>query len=275
MKGVCVERESERRFIKVSDINPVTRQSDFDFSGRSVIPYAHDYRHGDYEDWHTHSCAQLIHTLSGVIRIETRLGLWVVPPSRGVWIPANIPHALHITGDVKARVLFVEPLARADLPVICQVVGVSDLLRELIICALTLPADYLPGSRAEHVYELMLDEIRVMDMLPFHLPEPVSERLKQLCQAVRDAPHETWSIEQAAVKINASGRTLNRHFYQQTGMQFSEWVRRARLLHALTRLAQGEQITRVALDSGYASPGAFSVMFRRVMGMTPSEYFSK
>lgn len=140
----------------MSDIYQVTRQSDFDFSGRSVIPYAHDYRHGDYEDWHTHSCAQLIHTLSGVIRIETRLGLWVVPPSRGVWIPANIPHALHITGDVKARVLFVEPLARADLPVICQVVGVSDLLRELIICALTLPADYTPGSRAERVYELIV-----------------------------------------------------------------------------------------------------------------------
>lgn len=253
----------------------MTRHSDFDFSCRSVIPYAHDYRHGDYESLHTHTCAQLIHTLSGVIRIETQHGFWVVPPSRGVWIPAYTPHALHITGDVKARGVFVEPLARADLPVICQVIGVSNLLRELIICALTLPADYTPGSRAERVYELMLDEIRLMDTLPFHLPEPVSERLKQLCQAVREAPHESWSIAKAAVKFSASGRTLNRHFYQQTGMQFSEWVRRARLLHALTRLAQGEQITRVALDSGYASPGAFSAMFRRVMGMTPSDYFSQ
>ncbi|GAA3906186.1 hypothetical protein GCM10022405_34280 [Gibbsiella dentisursi] len=150
----------------------------------------------------------------------------------------------------------------------------SNLLRELIICALDLPCDYESGSRAERIHELMLDEIRLMDTLPFYLPEPVSERLKQLCQDVREAPQETWSVAKAGKKINASGRTLNRHFYQQTGMQFSEWVRRARLLHALTRLAQGEQITRVALDSGYATPGAFSVMFRRVMGVTPSDYFS-
>ncbi|MCG8709411.1 AraC family ligand binding domain-containing protein [Brenneria sp. 4F2] len=105
----------------------MTRQSEFDFSSRSVIPYAHDYKHGDYKGWHTRGCAQLIHTLSGVIRIETRQGIWIVPPSRGVWIPAHIPHALHITGEVKARVLFVEPLARADLPVICQVLTKYDV----------------------------------------------------------------------------------------------------------------------------------------------------
>ncbi|KEA50487.1 AraC family transcriptional regulator [Mangrovibacter sp. MFB070] len=253
----------------------MTRQSDFDFSGRSVIPYAQDYCHGAYESWHTHSCAQLIHTLSGVIRVETRHGFWVVPPSRGVWIPADIPHALHITGEVKARVLFIEPLARADLPVACQVVSVSDLLRALIVSSLNLPSEYASGSRDERIYELILDEIRLMDTLPFHIPEPASERLRQLCQAVREAPQEPWSVASAAVKISASGRTLNRHFYQQTGMQFAEWVRRVRLLHALARLAQGEQITRVALDCGYTSPGAFSVMFRRVMGVSPSDYFSQ
>lgn len=251
----------------------MTRQRDFDFSHRPLIPLAHDYQHGDYESWHTHSCAQLIHTLSGVVRLETRQGIWVVPPSRGVWIPSDTPHALHIVGEVKARVLFVEPLARADLPVVCQVVAISALLRELIVSSLDLPAEYSSGSRAERIYELILDEIRLMNTLPFSLPEPVSERLRQLCDAVRQAPHQEWSVANAASQVCVSGRTLNRHFYQQTGMQFSEWVRRARLLLALTRLAQGEQVTQVALDSGYANPGAFSAMFRRVMGVSPGDYF--
>ncbi len=91
-----------------------------DFSHRSLIPYAHDYRHGEHEQWHTHPCDQLIHTLSGVIRVETAQGTWVVPPARGVWIPAHVSHALHIDGDVQARGVFVQPLARADLPVICR-----------------------------------------------------------------------------------------------------------------------------------------------------------
>ncbi|WP_312691430.1 helix-turn-helix transcriptional regulator [Kosakonia sp.] len=245
-----------------------------DFSHRALIPYAHDYRHGEHEHWHTHPCDQLILTLSGVIRVETRQGMWVVPPARGVWIPANISHALHIEGDVRARGVFVQPLARADLPVICQVVQVSDLLRALILNALELPHAYQAGSRAERIYELILDEIRLMNILPFCLPEPTSPRLKQLCDAVRQTPAGAWSLESAARQVNMSGRTLSRHFYQQTGLQFSEWVRRARLLVALTRLAHGEPVIQVALECGYANPSAFSAMFRRVMGVSPGDYFT-
>lgn len=245
-----------------------------DFSHRSLIPYAHDYRHGEHEQWHTHPCDQLIHTLSGVIRVETAQGTWVVPPARGVWIPAHVSHALHIDGDVQARGVFVQPLARADLPVICQVVRISELLRALIVNALDLPEAYQAGTRAERIYELILDEIRLMNTLPFCLPEPSSPRLKQLCDAVRATPAGAWTLENAARQVSMSGRTLSRHFYQQTGLQFSEWVRRARLLVALTRLARGEPVTQVALDSGYANPSAFSAMFRRVMGVPPGDYFT-
>lgn len=47
---------------------------------------------------HYHNCAQLIHSLSGVVQVTTRLGSWVVPPSRGVWVPAKMVHSLRITG---------------------------------------------------------------------------------------------------------------------------------------------------------------------------------
>ncbi|MBD3702962.1 hypothetical protein IE985_02560 [Klebsiella pneumoniae] len=41
------------------------------------------------EDWHQHDCAQLLHILSGVVRVATPVGYWVVPPGRGVWLPAE------------------------------------------------------------------------------------------------------------------------------------------------------------------------------------------
>lgn len=246
-----------------------------DFSHRALIPYAHDYQHGEHEPWHSHPCDQLIHTLSGVIRVETEQGIWIVPPGRGVWIPAQVVHTLFIEGDVQARGVFVEPLARADLPVVCQVVRVNDLLRALMVEALRLDERYQPGSRAERIYELILDEIRLMNTLPFCLPEPTSARLKPLCDAIRQTPTQAWTLEHAARQVNMSGRTLARHFYQQTGLQFSEWVRRARLLIALTRLASGEPVTQVALECGYATPSAFSAMFRRVMGVPPGDYFTQ
>jgi len=246
---------------------------DFSFTTRPLVPYAHDYRHGDAEPRHYHNCAQLVHTLSGVVRIETDAGHWIVPPGRGVWLPAGMPHALQITGNVAARTLFVDPLARADLPAICQVIQISPLLRELIVSALLLPESYSAGSRAERIYELILDEIRVMNELPFSLPEPQSDALVALCRSVRAEPGENWSLENSARRLNISGRTLTRRFCQETGLQFSDWVRRARLMEALTRLASGDSVLTVSLELGYESQSAFSAMFRRIMGVSPSDYF--
>lgn len=214
-----------------------------------------------------------MHTLSGVVRVDTVSGCWVVPPGRGVWLPAGTRHSLRITGNVAARTLFIDPLARADLPATCQIVQISPLLRELILAALALPESYSPGSRDERVYELILDEIRLMPVLPFHLPEPESEPLRRLCQQIRQTSGESWGSGEAAVMLGMSERTMNRHFQQQTGLSYGEWLRRARLLEALQRLAQGQPVLRVALELGYGSHSAFTAMFRRVMGISPSDYF--
>lgn len=145
------------------------------------------------EDWHQHDCAQLLHILSGVVRVATPVGYWVVPPGRGVWLPAGTPHALRMTGNVAARTLFIDPLARADLPAGCQIVQITPLLRELIVSSTALAERYAPASRDERIYELILDEIRGMAILPFGLPEPQSETLRRLCQQVREAPGEARS----------------------------------------------------------------------------------
>ena len=254
-------------------VPPLTTTATFSFTHRPLVPFAHDYRHGEGEPWHQHDCAQLLHSLSGVVRVDTASGCWVVPPGRGVWLPAGTRHSLRITGNVAARTLFIDPLARADLPATCQIVQISPLLRELILASLSLPESYSPGSRAERVYELILDELRLMPVLPFNLPEPQSEPLRRLCQQIQQAPGESWSSSLAANLIGMSERTLNRHFQQQTGLHYSEWVRRARLLEALQRLAQGQPVLRVALELGYGSHSAFTAMFRRVMGTSPSDYF--
>lgn len=251
----------------------MSAQLQFDFTHRPLIPYAHDYQHGEGEPWHYHHCAQLIHTLSGVVRVDTAQGSWIVPPSRGVWLPAFTRHALHITGRVAARTLFIDPLARADLPASCQVVQISPLLRELIVSALTLAESYQPGTREERIYELILDELRGLDVLPFALPGATSERLLRLCEQIQQAPGESWTLARAAALLNVAERTLARHFMRETGLHFSDWVRQARLVIALTRLAQGDSVLRVALDLGYESPSAFSAMFRRLLGVSPAEYF--
>jgi len=42
----------------------------------------------------------------------------------------------------------------------------------------------------------------------------------------------------------------------------------------LPRLAAGETVTSIALDLGYDSPAAFATMFKRRLGLSPSQYQS-
>ncbi|KFB87437.1 AraC family transcriptional regulator [Serratia grimesii] len=244
-------------------------------ANRSIVPVSKDYQHGDFEPPHYHDCAQLIHSLSGVVQVNTRQGSWVVPPGRGVWLPALVEHSLRITGKVAARALLVDPLARADLPACCEVVQISPLLRELIVCAMDIAADYPVGGREERIMELILDELRILPILPLNLPEPRSEALLTLCRHIQQSLAHPWKLEQAARYINVSGRTLSRRFQRETGLRFGDWVRRARLLAALNALAAGHSVLEVALDLGYDSPSAFSAMFRRLMGVAPSAYFAR
>jgi AraC-like DNA-binding protein len=244
-------------------------------ANRSIVPVAKDYQHGEFEPLHYHDCAQLIHSLSGVVQVNTRLGSWVVPPGRGVWLPARVEHSLQITGKVAARALLVDPLARADLPASCEVVQISPLLRELIICAMDITADYPAGGREERIMELILDELRVLPILAAEFA-----RAAQRCP-IKVVPAYS-AITGTPLGVR-TGRQLHQcqrphavtTFQRETGLRFGDWVRRARLLAALNALAAGHSVLEVALDLGYDSPSAFSAMFRRQLGVAPSTYFAK
>ena len=203
-----------------------------------------------------------------------RNGIWLLggTPGRGVWLPAGTQHALRITGSVAARALFIDPLARADLPATCQIVQISPLLRELILAALSLPESYSPGSRDERVYELILDELRIMPVLPFHLPEPESEPLRQLCRQIRQSPRE---LEQSTERERAWHERAHAEpsFSAADGITLQRVGEKGAAAGSLVRLAQGQPVLGVALDLGYGSHSAFTAMFRRVMGISPSDYF--
>lgn len=80
-----------------------------------------------------------------------------------------------------------------------------------------------------------------------------------------------WRSGRAA---RASSRTLARLFLSELGVTFVHWRHQVRLAAALPRLAAGEAVARIAVDLGYQTPSAFSAMFRRLTGSTPSRYFA-
>ncbi|AOA59361.1 AraC family transcriptional regulator [Acinetobacter larvae] len=237
-----------------------------------IFAFAQHYAHGCTEPFHQHDRIQLLHSLSGAIHVQTRQGIWVIPPNKGVWIPAQTEHCIKIYGQVEAHGVFIDPYARADLANHCQVVAISPLLSELINSALSIQHAVQAHSRDERLLQLILDEVRFLEQLPFQLPEAKSATLQNICLYLSQNLGQNISLEQLAQQFHLSSKTISRYFLREMQMSFGHWQRQAKLLHALTALSLNTPILTIALDLGYDSPSAFSYMFKREMGCTPSQY---
>jgi len=233
-----------------------------------------NYPGGYITPLHRHTLAQLIYAVEGVMVVSSDVGQWIVPPTRGIWMPALTDHTVRMVGAVAMRSLYIEPDAIADLPQHCRTVVISDLLRQLILSAMTVSGDYATDSRGGRLMRLILDELIFLPVLPLHLPRPNHPYLQPICQQISDLPDDNKTLIEWAAIIGVNAKTLQRLFAQETGMTFGRWRQQARLLIALERLAMGERILDVALNLGYDSPSAFAAMFKKHLGVAPSEYFS-
>src|ERR1051325_12140193 len=75
---------------------------------------------------HTHASHQLLFASSGAMTVTGDRTTWMIPPGRAVLIPAGVPHAIRMWGDVAMRSLYFPD--DASTPVfdakICRVISV-------------------------------------------------------------------------------------------------------------------------------------------------------
>uniref|UniRef100_A0ABN1I8G1 Helix-turn-helix transcriptional regulator n=1 Tax=Marinobacterium maritimum TaxID=500162 RepID=A0ABN1I8G1_9GAMM len=234
----------------------------------------HDLILTDFEfDFHCHPRGQLAYASSGVIKVYTDSGSWIVPPSQAVWIPGDMQHSVNPEVTSEIRHLFVDPSCLHRLPDQCSVVEVSPLLRELILRVADFGDDYPPQSPASRLCEVILDELQALEPSQLHLPVSDDRRLKRVMQGMIDHPAADTSLADWAARVGASERTLRRLFLKETGMTFQRWRRQLLLHEAVDRLGRGESVMAVALELGYNSPSAFVAMFRKALGKSPGQYF--
>jgi AraC-like DNA-binding protein len=249
------------------------RLTEYERTPRPVVAIANDFPAGHVMAPHRHGRSQLVYGDSGVMLVGTEQGRWVVPPERAVWIPAGVVHDLRMLSRVDTVTIWVDPDPELDLPRDCQVVAVSRLMRSLLLEAVDIAPEY-DGIRENLVMSLLLHELVRLPTLPLGLPVPRHEGLAQRCRAFLSEPKPHDTIDDWSAALNMSRRTFTRLFRKETGLTFSAWRQQACLLAAMPRLAADEAVTTVALDLGYDSPAAFTTMFKRLLGVPPSQYFS-
>lgn len=237
---------------------------------RPVSALANSYPQGAVIPPHHHARAQLIFGVQGVMTVQAGEGMWVVPPSHALWMPAGMEHTIRMGGQVEMRTVYIDPGHMRRAPAGCQVLFVSPLLRELILRAMTIPPMYDERGMDGRIMQLILDEVALLRPQPLGLRMPNDPRLLRLCDRVLANLSDAAPIGRLGEEVGLSERSVIRLFPKETGMSFGRWLKQARLMKAFELFDQGRSVTYVALELGYASPSAFSKMFRRWMGAAPA-----
>lgn len=232
------------------------------------------YPRGLHIEPHSHTWAQVLYAVSGVMWVEAGREALVVPPQRAVWLPAGTQHSIHMMSDVDMRNLYLHERNVGHLSAHSDVFEINGLLRELIVSiaeheeAHTRDEDYLNTA-----YRLAMLELQhaPRSSLRIALPDASDRRLDALCRAVIASPSNAISFEQHAQSVGASVRTLARLFTRELGIGFAEWRRQVQLAVSVSGLAEGRSVSSIARSLGYL-PSSFSDMFRRELGTAPTEF---
>lgn len=220
---------------------------------------------------------RLIYSTNGLLVVHSDVGHWVVPPTALLRLGPDIHYRIRKADPVQAHEIELGPEFSRQLPAESHLYRVTPLLRELLqsVVSVTARIDTVDSRSALLLDLLMEARVWADGASPQCLGLPSDARVAMICDYIRNNLDTPKTLQEWARELNNDPRTLHRLFVQEFGMSFVQWRQQARLMAALEWLAQGRAVMDVALDLGYQTQSAFAAMFRRKMGMTPSEWQEK
>ncbi|TCQ01798.1 AraC-like DNA-binding protein [Rhizobium sp. PP-F2F-G36] len=237
------------------------------YLGEAISPAS-----GESSDWHTHEFGQLVLAASGSMYAGTRNRVLLLSPAMVVWIPPDVEHWNRYGSNNDMLYVDVNRDEAGTLGAESRIMAMTPLLNALM--AATLPEN-LSRRASRHIvalHDLLREELIAAKDVSLSIIMPHDRRIRRFAEAALDDPGRVESVDVWLADAAASRKTIERLFIAETGMPPSRWLRQARILHAVSRLAAGEKVSSVAFCLGYESSSAFSYMFRSILGMSPSDF---
>lgn len=220
---------------------------------------------------HSHPSGQLIGCARGIMSVSTDAGTWVVPARHAIWVPPHHAHFGRSHGPITGWSLYLAESRCVGLQQKPCTLAVAPFLWEAVLRSAEWSKAPLDAAQLR-IAQVIIDEIGRHQPQPLHLPLPRDARLLRIAKALLQEPADRRGIEGWANWAGLSTRTLSRRFVMETNLTFTHWTQRCRLLCALQMLAEGVSITTIAIDLGYSNLSAFTHVFKRNFGVTPSAY---
>lgn len=235
-----------------------------------VRSLAIDYAAGGREVRHRHKWPQFLYARSGAVRAEIGGKQWIIPPRRGLWIPAGAWHSLNMSSGLQLRTLYFSP-AFASVRIEIGAVAVSGLLHEAILRVCEYGYLDIRNDANRCLGAIILSELQREDLSALALVLPSDIRARKLADLFLDDKPGGMDMATLCAKAGLSRRTAERLFLGETGLPPAQWRRFAALSEALVNIAGGDRIEHAAYSAGYQSRSAFSEAFSRTFGIAPSD----
>ncbi|GAA1796641.1 AraC family transcriptional regulator [Brevibacterium celere] len=220
---------------------------------------------------HSHDGDQLFWFPDGGMDVLVDSRRWLVHADTVLWIPAGIVHSNRLLRAGATLSVYLSPSLRppGDRWSLPRALALDPLLGALIR---HLPGRRLSPVRREHCYRLLIDLLAEADDRETAVPTPRHPAARTVAEAVLADPADRTELADWAQRTGVSARTIARAFASETGLSFSAWRTKVRLLSALPLLIDGGAVHEAAAQSGYGSVGGFISAFAREFGATPAAY---
>ena len=116
------------------------------------------------------------------------------------------------------------------------------------------------------------DMIKILQPTPYD-PQSIAEKLEKVDRYISSNIYGKVSLEEVSRYLGMNRTYFCLFFKKHYGISFTDYINRKRLETASSLLLKPDtSIAEVALSCGYPTVTYFNRIFRKYMGMTPSEY---
>lgn len=221
-----------------------------------------------YLETHVYGADVLHVGIYGPFRIRLADGGWRV--CRCAVVPAGLRHSLDLAGGVHGK-LFIERDG-AYVPAFRRRFAGSDGQARLfedgdaVECFRFIHEEDPPRAAVEE----RIDRLLADSGTP---PAAGDARIGQAIELILREPDRNLPQEELAAAIGVSPSRFLHLFRQHTGLPYRRFRAWKRLLIAFERMHASDNLTRAALDAGFADATHFSHRFRDTFGVNPAPVF--
>ena len=100
-----------------------------------------------------------------------------------------------------------------------------------------------------------------------------SPKIQRCIRYIRAHLHYPVSLEEVSEYLGVNPKYLSRNFFSETGLKFSDFIRRERVKEACVLLSTSDMpYIDIANSLAFSSQSYFIKVFSEIMGVTPRKY---